>query len=145
MIVITINAETLIFFFYFYVFFALAHSASHLKLICEALGAICSSFTTNYEANQLLNVRESKHPFDAILLPILKKLESYIELPTLDRNDTTIVELLASICLQAVLGSFMPHRLMKAFHNLLRICNYWTQYRIARSASRYVHRLGKCK
>lgn len=114
-----------------------AHSASHLKLICEALGAICSSFTTNYEANQLLNVRESKHPFDAILLPILKKLESYIELPTLDRNDTTIVELLASICLQAVLGSFMPHRLMKAFHNLLRICNYWTQYRIARSASRY--------
>ncbi|XP_055616005.1 integrator complex subunit 7 isoform X3 [Toxorhynchites rutilus septentrionalis] len=112
------------------------YSVPHLKLICEALGAICSSFSTSYQIAQN-QTDEIHHPLKAILIPILTKLESYNEASTLDRNDTCVIELLVSISLQAMLGSLMNERVMQIYNNLLKFLNYWTQYRIARSASRY--------
>ncbi|XP_053698173.1 integrator complex subunit 7 isoform X2 [Sabethes cyaneus] len=114
-------------------------SFPHLKLLCETLGAICSNFLTICEDRDQQSHRKLSRPFKTILYPILKKMEIYATLSYLDSNNTVIVELLASICLQAVLGSIMPKRMKLMFSNLLRISNCWTQYRIARSASRYGH------
>ncbi|XP_055525217.1 integrator complex subunit 7 isoform X2 [Wyeomyia smithii] len=105
------------------------NSFSHLKLMCETLGAICSNFSATYEDGT----------FKTILLAILKKLETYATLSSLDSNSAVIVELLASICLQAAVGSIIPERIKLIFSNLIKISNCWTQYRIARSASRYGH------
>uniref|UniRef100_A0A182YD83 Integrator complex subunit 7 n=1 Tax=Anopheles stephensi TaxID=30069 RepID=A0A182YD83_ANOST len=94
-----------------------ASTASHSKLICEALGAICS------------NCRDAA---------LVRKLETLAKSGAeLDKEKTNIVELLAAICMQAMLGSFMPDNVIAIFLQLLHTTNPWTQYRIARSASRY--------
>ncbi|XP_055616004.1 integrator complex subunit 7 isoform X2 [Toxorhynchites rutilus septentrionalis] len=113
------------------------YSVPHLKLICEALGAICSSFSTSYQIAQN-QTDEIHHPLKAILIPILTKLESYNEASTLDRNDTCVIELLVSISLQAMLGSLMNERVMQIYNNLLKFLNYWTQYRIARYGQHFL-------
>ncbi|XP_058467251.1 integrator complex subunit 7 [Malaya genurostris] len=113
------------------------NSFPHLQLMCEALGAVCSVFSNNHQYKLIQSNYESKHPFRGILPSIIKKLDSFTELTTLDRNSSIIIELLASICLQVMLGSMMPQWISQVFYKLSKITNYWTQYRIARSASRY--------
>ncbi|XP_055586604.1 integrator complex subunit 7 [Uranotaenia lowii] len=108
------------------------HSTPHLKLVCEALGAICANFSsTCFDSSQ------SRNQFNCILGHILKKLESYTQLSANDKDNTAIVEILVTICLQSVMGRVIPPRMFRVFDNILKITNLWTQYRISRAASRY--------
>uniref|UniRef100_A0A8D8HB25 Integrator complex subunit 7 n=3 Tax=Culex pipiens TaxID=7175 RepID=A0A8D8HB25_CULPI len=112
-------------------------SPAHLKLICEALGAVCSSFARYYVFSLEQSADELENPYEIILPSILKKLESYVTLHGCNRDDSAIVELLCSICLQSLLGSYMTERIMRVFSHILQTSDCWTQYRIARSSSRY--------
>ncbi|XP_058067155.1 integrator complex subunit 7 [Anopheles bellator] len=110
------------------------HSSGHSKLICEALGAICSNVIVSCDFYE-----SGPRPFSSVMQHLLKKLES-LAVPgsgELDKERANIVELLAAICMQAMLGSFMPDNVIGIFTKLLKTTNPWTQYRIARSASRY--------
>nr|XP_040236397.2 integrator complex subunit 7 [Anopheles coluzzii] len=114
-------------------------TAGHSKLICEALGAICSNVIVSCEFYETQLPGTS--PFSGVMQHLLRKLEALARSSggseTLDKERTNIVELLAAICMQAMLGSFMPDNVIGIFVQLLQTTNPWTQYRIARSASRY--------
>uniref|UniRef100_A0A182SHY3 Integrator complex subunit 7 n=1 Tax=Anopheles maculatus TaxID=74869 RepID=A0A182SHY3_9DIPT len=111
-------------------------TASHSKLICEALGAICSNVIVSCDFYE--NQTPGTSPFSAVMQHLLRKLETLANSGVeLDKEKTNIVELLAAICMQAMLGSFMPDNVIAIFMKLLHTTNPWTQYRIARSASRY--------
>uniref|UniRef100_A0A1Q3G3H8 Integrator complex subunit 7 n=1 Tax=Culex tarsalis TaxID=7177 RepID=A0A1Q3G3H8_CULTA len=112
-------------------------SPPHLKLVCEALGAVCSSFSRDYVFALEQSAGELENPYKIILPSILKKFESYVTRQTWDRDDSAIVELLGSICLQSTLGSYMTERMMRVFSKILQTADCWTQYRLARSSSRY--------
>lgn len=112
-------------------------SLPHLKLICEGLGAVCSSFSRNYGFAQEQSVGELENPYKIVLPSILNKLELYVTLETWNRDDAAIVELLGSICLQSTLGSYMSKRVMHVFRDILKKSDCWTLYRLARSSSRY--------
>lgn len=122
----------------FIIFRTTGQSPAHLKLICEALGAVCSSFARYYVFSLEQSADELENPYEIILPSILKKLESYVTLHGCNRDDSAIVELLCSICLQSLLGSYMTERIMRVFSHILQTSDCWTQYRIARSSSRYV-------
>lgn len=47
------------------------------------------------------------------------------------------IEILSAVALQAIMGCFMPTSVMHNFEKIISKSNPWTQYRIARSASRY--------
>lgn len=73
------------------------------------------------------------------LLPrLLKKLESIVDGDSIKDDDVQLIEILSAVCLQAMLGSFMPKHILDTFDRVLNATQYWTQYRIARSASRQV-------
>lgn len=73
------------------------------------------------------------------LLPrLLKKLESIVEGDNIKDDDVQLIEILSAVCLQSMLGSFMPKHILDTFERILNATQYWTQYRIARSASRQV-------
>uniref|UniRef100_A0AAG5DHT6 Integrator complex subunit 7 n=1 Tax=Anopheles atroparvus TaxID=41427 RepID=A0AAG5DHT6_ANOAO len=119
-----------------------SNSAGHSKLICEALGAICSNVIVScdfYKHHPAGSTGASAGPFSSVMQHLLKKLEVLAKTGggELDKERSNIVELLAAICMQAMLGSFMPDNVIGIFLLLLQTTNPWTQYRIARSASRY--------
>lgn len=71
------------------------------------------------------------------LLPrLLKKLESIVASDSIKDDDVRLIELLSAVCLQSMLGTFMPKHILDTFGRILNATQYWTQYRIARSASR---------
>lgn len=71
---------------------------------------------------------------------MLHKLETIVTATDnvqFDKDQVRFVEILSAVCLQAMLGSFMPPRVLGVFDKVFARTSYWTQYRIARSASRY--------
>lgn len=120
----------------------------HSILMCETLGALCSQFYD--EKSERLPIDSHSMDVDepmstlattpnAIqqLLPrLLQKLESIVK-NNFVNEQVQLVEILSAVCLQSLLGHFMPKHVLDVFENVLRATNYWTQYRIARSASRY--------
>lgn len=76
-------------------------------------------------------------PFQQLLPSLLRRLDTLIDVYHTD--DVRQIEILAAVCLQAMLGCVMPQRALDCFERLMRHANFWTQYRIARSASRYGH------
>jgi integrator complex subunit 7 len=77
------------------------------------------------------------NPFHNLLPNIVKKLE--IIAANFDKNQTQTVELLSAICFQSSIGYVMPTQILNAVEKVLRKVNCWSQYKIARSASRYGH------
>lgn len=121
-------------------------------LMVETLGALCSQFylnehrgqsdptsaasgegVTHMEVDDVVTI----NPFDALLPQLLKKLEAIAE--SGDKNQQHFIEILSAVCLQAMLGHFMPQRVIDIFEKVFKVTNMWSQYRIARSASRYGH------
>ena len=78
-----------------------------------------------------------KSAFHQILPKLLKKLDSFGNNGMISKDQVAIVETLSAVCLQSMLGTFLPIKVMHTFERILRVTNHWTQYRIARSASRY--------
>lgn len=122
--------------------------------MCETLGALCSRFISRKavqsnstdEANTSTRMDvdddddDSNEPntFQILLPRLLKKLESTVSSKH-GKEQTQFVETLSAVCLQAMLASFMPSNILNTFEKVLNAANNWTQYRIARSASRYFH------
>lgn len=70
------------------------------------------------------------------LLLIMRKLTTSTERSALNESKRS-VEILSAVALQAMMGCFIPTSVMRNFEAILSKTNPWTQYRIARSASRY--------
>lgn len=73
--------------------------------------------------------------FHEMLPKLLKKLDA-IANATINKDQVQIVETLSAVCLQSMLGTFLPLKVLHTFDRVLKATNHWTQYRIARSASR---------
>lgn len=76
-----------------------------------------------------------KSAFHEMLPNLLKKLDAIAD-KTINKDQVQIVETLSAVCLQSMLGSFLPQKVLHTFDRVLNATDYWTQYRIARSASR---------
>lgn len=73
--------------------------------------------------------------FQKLLPRLLKKLEKIVT-SDVQKSEIQLIELLSAVCLQAMLGYVMPRNVQEIFEKVLQATNYWSQYRIARSASR---------
>lgn len=126
--------------FFFFVRFTV-YPTKHSILMCETLGALCSQFCNNkYSVSPCtgpsdMNVDEPNNPFQQLLPSLLRKLESIV-VNSFDKDQVRFVEILSAVCLQSMLGHFMPQNVIEVFDKVALVTSYWTQYRIARSASR---------
>lgn len=77
------------------------------------------------------------NPVTERLSQILKKIDIIIDDELKEENIQTI-EILSAIILQSIIGCFMPKAILDVFDRILKVTNCWTQYRIARSASRLI-------
>lgn len=73
--------------------------------------------------------------FHHMLPKLLKKLDA-IASGTIAKDQVAIVETLSAVCLQSMLGTFLPIKVYHTFTRVLHASNHWSEYRIARSASR---------
>lgn len=115
--------------------------------MCETLGALCSRFINQNLDLDTVNESDASAKMDVdtesgeqntfqVFLPrLLKKLESTANAKH-GKEQTQLTELLSAVCLQSMLGSFMSSAVLSTFDKVLQSTNNWTQYRIARSASR---------
>lgn len=76
------------------------------------------------------------NPVSECLPQILKKMDTIID-GELQPHSVQIVEILSAVVLQSIIGSFMPKGILDVFDRISTTINCWSQYRIARSASRY--------
>lgn len=83
------------------------------------------------------DVFRPKSAFHEMLPRLLKKLDG-IANTAIHKDQIPIVETLSAVCLQSMLGTFLPVKVLHTFDRVLKATNHWTQYRIARSASRLV-------
>uniref|UniRef100_A0A1I8Q617 Integrator complex subunit 7 n=1 Tax=Stomoxys calcitrans TaxID=35570 RepID=A0A1I8Q617_STOCA len=115
--------------------------------MCEALGSLCSYFQlkkyappsiTEDEEMETNQLREQRtNPVLKNILLFVRKLTSTVDRIS-SQEPSPSVEILSAVALQAMMGCFMPTKIMKTFEqNIVCKTNQWTQYRIARSASRY--------
>lgn len=146
--------------------FFTVYPSKHLALLCETLGALGSQYMkqtidsafpiladdsnamdVDQDAKSDAKAKSSedndndafrpKSAFHQILPKLLKKLDSITSSGTISKDQVPIVETLSAVCLQSMLGTFLPVKVLHTFERALKATNYWTQYRIARSASRY--------
>lgn len=70
------------------------------------------------------------------LLPLLLRKLDAIGSNNIQSDDFHLVEILSAVCLQTMLGAFMPREVLETFERTLPVTNPWPRYRVARSASR---------
>lgn len=119
----------------------------HTVLMCETLAALCSKFhLKRFEVveQEVMEIDDESdvapplkkcNPVTEKLGQILKKFESI-----LNRHggpNEKLVEILSTVILQSIIGCFMPQIILDYFEKALKLTNCWTNYRIARTASRY--------
>lgn len=124
--------------------------------MCETLGALCSQFfhekSDPFSIEQLATssnqpikmeidepLTSASNAFQQLLPRLLRKLESIVESNFQKGEEVQLIEILSAVCLQSMLGYFMHKYVLDVFEKVLMATNYWSQYRIARSASRYGH------
>ncbi|XP_055682037.1 integrator complex subunit 7 [Lutzomyia longipalpis] len=131
----------------------------HTVLICETFAAICSQFSTNkfpalvqpYTPSGIGEERmdvdeghEAKNPIHSLLPDILRKLVFLVDKGQAEKN-VQFIELMCAVCLQSHLGAAIPENVFNAMERVVGAINCWSQYRIARSASRYGHHFFSAK
>lgn len=86
------------------------------------------------EPIDLKTLRE-KSVFIAIIPKILHKFETFIKGGY--RSDLNrVIEALSAVCFQSMIGAYLPHKMQRILERVLDVTSEWSQYRIARSASR---------
>lgn len=127
------------------------YPSKHLALLCETLGALGSQYMkqaidksfplltdsngSSMEVDDEDDVFRPTSAFHEMLPKLLKKLDA-IANSTITKDQLSIVETLSAVCLQSMLGTFIPVKVHQTLERVLNATNHWTQYRIARSASR---------
>lgn len=81
------------------------------------------------------DVFKATSTFHQMLPRLLKRLDSLVG-SNFNKDNVQVIETLSAVCLQSMLGSFIPINVYHTFERVLKATNHWTQYRIARSASR---------
>lgn len=105
------------------------------ELACETMAALCSL----YKKNRFLhNEADDSNPLNELLPKLLKRFESLVH-PKFHTKDSHFIEILAAVCLQSMMGFHLSREMYDIFNNVLRAVSTWTQFRIARSASRFGH------
>lgn len=107
----------------------------NLILFCETLGALCSQFCNHRFESDL---QDTINPFVDLSPKLLNKLQTIVS-DDFNKEKVKLVEILSAVCLQSLLGCFMPVAVFDIFKKVFQVTSYWTQYRIARSASRFGH------
>lgn len=122
------------------------YPCKHLTLLCETLGALGSQYIKQTidksfaiaDADSMEtdedDIFRPNSIFHELLPKLLKKLESICT--NFNKEHVPIIETLSAVCLQSMLGTFIPVKVFQTFQGVLNTVNHWTQYRIARSASR---------
>lgn len=105
-------------------------------LMCETLGALCSQFS-NIKFSLIQENELKKSPFNEILPQLLRKLEKLSEDDSSKVDQSHFIEILSAVCLQTLLGCLLTPQILEIFEKVTKSTNSWSQYRIARSASRY--------
>jgi integrator complex subunit 7 len=121
-------------------------SQKQSEIICETLGALCSHFmkdkfqhVAKKTSNETMDVDEvTLNPFYDLLPSLLKRLENLV-CPKFNQSDSHFIEILAAVCLQSMMGVHITQDMYDVFKKVLGTVNNWSQYRIARSASRFGH------
>lgn len=129
----------------------LVYPSKHLTLLCETMGAIGSQYMKQsidktfrtVDSNSMEtddnddvdDVFKATSTFHQMLPRLLKRLDSLVG-SSFNKDNVQVVETLSAVCLQSMLGSFMPIKVFHTFERVLKATNHWTQYRIGRSASR---------
>lgn len=106
-----------------------------MKLAIDASFPLLTDSSSSMEVDDEDDVFRPKSGFYEILPKLLKKLDA-ISNTTINKDQVQIVETLSAVCLQSMLGTFLPVKVLHTFDRVLKATNHWTQYRIARSASR---------
>lgn len=127
--------------------FVLVYPSKHLTLLCETLGALGSQYMkqtidrlfVNIESNSMdTDEDDTFRPtsaFHQTIPKLLNKLDSIVS-TNFNKDHIQVVETLSAVCFQSMLGTFLPIKVYHTFERVLKATNHWTQYRIARSASR---------
>lgn len=91
-----------------------------------------NSMETDEEEDDVFRATSAFHE----MLPrLLKRLDTIVG-SNFSKDQVPVVETLSAVCLQSMLGSFIPIKVHHTFERVIKATNHWTQYRIARSASR---------
>ncbi|CAD7091372.1 unnamed protein product [Hermetia illucens] len=126
------------------------YSKKNSVLLCETLAALSSQFqvkrfsihdpkhepSTSMDVDPHRMLGKKMNPVSECLPQILKKMDTIID-GELQPHSVQIVEILSAVVLQSIIGSFMPKGILDVFDRISTTINCWSQYRIARSASRY--------
>lgn len=115
------------------------------EIICETMAALCSHFMRDrYQsippstaAKEVDNI-PSGNPFHELLPSLLKRLENAVS-PKFLQSNAHFVEILSAVCLQSMMGFHLTREMYEVFNKVLHAINNWSQYRVARSASRFGH------
>lgn len=114
-------------------------SLKQSELIGETMAALCSHFMKDKFQNVALDVENAVgNPFHELLPSLLKRLESLVA-PNFNPKDSHFIEILAAVCLQSMMGFHVTCDMHDVFNKVLSAVDNWSQYRIARSASRFGH------
>lgn len=100
--------------------------------------AVVPSERMETDGDDEMAVPVAQNAFLNLLPRLLKKLEAIVEGGSIKDDEVQLIEILSAVCLQSMLGIFMPKHILDTFERVLNATQYWTQYRIARSASRQV-------
>lgn len=121
-----------------------------MTLLSESLAALGSQYMNQtldrafadehadaMEADAASDLRalRNRSAFIAIMPKLMHKLEAIVKggvRPELNR----VIETLSAVCFQAMLGVYMPIKMQRVLERVSDITSEWSQYRIARSASR---------
>ena len=117
------------------------------ELICETMAALCSHFMKDRYQNIAVKLSPMSmeiddvptgNPFHELLPSLLKRLDNLV-VPKFQPKDAHFIEILAAVCLQSMMGFHVTREMHDVFNRVLKVLNHWSQYRIARSASRFGH------
>lgn len=100
------------------------------------MGALGSEFAKRQSpAATKDNIEPNENYFKKHLSTLFKKLEFLVE-GNISEGQIHLIEVLSAVCLQSMMGSFIPQNVLALFDKVTNRVHEWAQYRIARSASR---------
>lgn len=82
-----------------------------------------------------LKTLRGKSVFIALIPKILHKFETFIK-GGYKSDLNRVIETLSAVCFQSMIGAYLPHKMQRILESVLDVTSEWSQYRIARSASR---------
>lgn len=114
-----------------------SYSPKHTVFVAETLGALCAQFSVK-QLDEELKGNAFLNPIHVLMERILKKTE-FLSNADKSTGNVKTIEILSAVIFQALLGYDIPLQIFRIFEKVLKKMNCWSQYRIARSASRFGH------